>query len=272
MEMRYGNMSQAYEDLAYLLSAVGEKVGNTHELNNMQFTLTNPKNNLSLSRSGSKYGLSLSYALGELIWYLSGDNSTRFISNFGSLWKRISDNGVTNNSAYGYLIQHKHGFNQLKLMYDILVDDPNSRRAVININTPHKEVIETKDEPCTISIQFFLRQGKLNATTVMRSNDIWFGTPYDVIYFTTLQQILAKELNVELGTYTHFAGSLHVYDSVFEDVKLAGSVYQKYDESLNIDVLALNEHVLDIKKELVSMDGDMKKNVITIAKKYDIIK
>ena len=46
----------------------------------------------------------------------------------------------------------------------------------------------------------------------MRSNDIWFGLPYDIFQFTSLQILLSMELGVGIGTYTHICGSLHLYE------------------------------------------------------------
>ena len=90
--------------------------------------------------------------------------------------------------------------------------DPNTRRAVININVPNERVIETKDEPCTIALQFLNRNGKLHCTAIMRSNDIWFGTPYDWAFFIELQKVIADRLGLGYGTYTHFATSFHAYE------------------------------------------------------------
>ena len=46
----------------------------------------------------------------------------------------------------------------------------------------------------------------------MRSNDVWWGVPYDVFQFTFLQIQLAQVLGLEPGVYTHQAGSFHLYD------------------------------------------------------------
>lgn len=189
------------------------KVGSTRELNNVKLTLKDINNNIVSVR-----GISPSYLLGELAWYFSGDRSLDFISKFSSFWNNISDDGETCNSAYGYLIANAHGFNQAKKVIDILRADPNSRRAKININTPNINVDTTKDEPCTMSIHFLLRNNKLDCTVIMRSNDIWFGFPYDVAFFTELQKYIADELGVGYGWYTHFAVSLHVYDRDVEKI------------------------------------------------------
>ena len=50
----------------------------------------------------------------------------------------------------------------------------------------------------------------------MRSSDIILGIAYDVPAFTTMQEILANELGVELGEYVHTSNSLHCYERDFE--------------------------------------------------------
>lgn len=46
----------------------------------------------------------------------------------------------------------------------------------------------------------------------MRSNDAFKGLPHDVFAFTMIQELVARSLGVELGTYKHAVGSLHLYD------------------------------------------------------------
>lgn len=149
------------------------------------------------------------YAVGELLWYLSGSNKLSDIKQFSKAWDNLSDDGETVNSAYGYRIFEKFGFNQWEHVKELLWKDPNSRQAVIHIKEPNP--MPTKDLPCTVCLQYLIRNNKLYATTYMRSNDIWLGFPYDVFTFTCLQMKLAMELGVEVGTYTHIAGSLHLY-------------------------------------------------------------
>ena len=61
-------------------------------------------------------------------------------------------------------------------------------------------------------MQFLVREGKLDATVYMRSNDIIWGFPYDVFLFSFLQELLAASMGLQLGSYAHFAASLHVYE------------------------------------------------------------
>ena len=57
-----------------------------------------------------------------------------------------------------------------------------------------------------------IRGNKLEWLQVMRSNDLIWGTPYNFIQFTTLQEIMAGWLGVEVGAYNHISDSLHVYE------------------------------------------------------------
>lgn len=150
------------------------------------------------------------YALGELMWYMSGNNELSAIENYTSAWDRMSDDGVTVNSNYGWCIKYKYGFDQWEYVKDMLLTDPLSRQAVLHIKTADNK--PSKDVNCTVCLQFLIRDGKLHATVYMRSNDIWMGFPYDVFSFTAMQCKMAMELGVGIGTYTHIAGSLHLYE------------------------------------------------------------
>lgn len=221
------NINEIYKDLCGKLQWFSEKVGNTREVRNVSFTFDVNEGNIVSCRD-----ISLPYLFGEMTWYLAGSQSMQFISKFGSLWSRISDDGETSNSAYGAIMFMRHDFNQVNRIVELLKKDKNSRRAVINFNVPNPRVIETKDEPCTICLQFLIRNGKLDCTGVMRSNDIWFGLPYDIVFFTEVQKYIAAQVGIGVGTYTHFATSLHVYE---KDLDKLSKVINK-DEYDTIEV------------------------------------
>lgn len=154
------------------------------------------------------------YALGELAWYLSGSNRVKDIAQYAKKWEEISDDGVTNNSAYGARISWLLGFDQWAYVKQMLIEHPDTRQAIIHIKTASNE--PTKDVPCTVYLQFLLRDGKLNLSVHMRSNDIWMGVPYDMFSFCFLQVKMAMEICAEVGSYTHYAGSLHMYARDYE--------------------------------------------------------
>ena len=49
--------------------------------------------------------------------------------------------------------------------------------------------------------------------TYMRSNDACIGLPHDIFFFTMLQELIARDLSISLGSYKHVVGSLHLYES-----------------------------------------------------------
>lgn len=148
------------------------------------------------------------YMIGEFLWYLSANNHLSEIQKYTKAWDRMSEDGTVN-SNYGHKIHKFYGFDQWKFIKETLQKNPLSRQAIIHIKDPgsHK-----KDTPCTICLQFLIRDKKLHTTVYMRSNDIWFGFPYDVFNFTCYQIKLAMELGVDIGSYTHIAASLHLYE------------------------------------------------------------
>jgi hypothetical protein len=86
---------------------------------------------------------------------------------------------------------------------------------VIHIRTPDDSVHAKKDVPCTLALQFFIRDEKLHLHVNMRSSDIILGIAYDVPAFTLMQEVLANELGVGLGEYCHTSNSLHCYERDF---------------------------------------------------------
>lgn len=128
---------------------------------------------------------------------------------------KFMDGGILH-GAYGPRI---HG--NLSKVVDLLKKDWSSRQAVLTIFSSDKDLgIATKDVPCTLSLQFFVRNKKLLARTNMRSNDVFLGMPYDFTQFIALQGAVAKALDLEMGTYTHCVGSLHLYEQHSLDAQL----------------------------------------------------
>lgn len=181
----------------------GDVVG---ELCDAVFCVEDPTRNIVTSKIRN---MPMRYAVGELLWYLSGSNRVDDIAQFASKWLELSDDGETTNSAYGWRIFSKFDFDQWEYVKNLLRTDPRSRQAVIHIKDADNR--PTKDVPCTVYLQFLLRGGRLNLSVHMRSNDIWMGVPYDMFSFCCLQMLMAMELGVKVGTYAHYAGSLHIY-------------------------------------------------------------
>lgn len=189
--------------------------------------------------------LPMRYLVGELLWYASGNPHLKGIQLYTKAWDRMSDDGVYVNSNYGFRIQNAvdeaadRTFDQLKMVEELLRKDPASRQAVIHIKQARDLInFPTKDVNCTVCLQFFIRDKKLYMTTYMRSNDLWMGFPNDVFQFTAIQIYLAMRLNVDLGSYTHIAGSLHLYE---RDYKTSLENIKKYANTLTDGEPAIKE-------------------------------
>lgn len=187
-----------------------------YEIINANLVLLDPTRN---TMCNSKRKMSMRYAIGELLWYISRKNTAKSIEVFSKFWKTIANKDGTVNSNYGWCIHDKYMFDQWENVKQILINDQNSRQAIIHIKEPSKVNKKVKDVNCTLTLQFLIRKGKLDLIVNMRSNDIWLGLPYDVFNFTCMQILMAMELDLKIGTYYHNAGSLHIYSKDMEKIK-----------------------------------------------------
>lgn len=226
--LKFENFTEAYVALAkevyenpdYVSAPRGHRI---KEKLAVSFSIKDPLNRLPMLKSR---GFSVSYAIAESLWYMAGLDSTEWIAHYSSFWKNISDDGVTANSAYGARIFKNHKYQifgiwldsptQWEFVRNELKKDPDSRRAVIHIRMPQDSHLAQKDMPCTLSLQFFIRDAKLHLWVAMRSSDLILGIGNDIPAFTLMQEMMAAELGVEVGEYMHTSGSLHIYERHFK--------------------------------------------------------
>ncbi len=180
--------------------------GEAVELTGVLLEVTDPRARLSRTETRGK----LYSCLGELCWYLAKTNDLSFISYYIPPYRNYAD-GDEIFGGYGPRLFNWRGLNQVAKVTDVLRKKPHSRKAVIQLFEAYDIVEKHEDIPCTSTLQFMIRQDKLHMFTNMRSNDVHWGLPHDVFCFTMLQEIVARSLSVELGTYKHAVGSLHLY-------------------------------------------------------------
>ena len=227
--------------------------GDCLELRGVLLEITNPR--ARLSRSESR-GRAFS-CLGEFCWYLSGTDELAFIEYYIPTYRHFSENGILF-GAYGPRLLKMRGMtNQLESVFRLLNRKPSSRQAVIQLFNAEDIVDKHEDIPCTCSLQFFVRNDRLELVTNMRSNDAYLGLPHDVFCFTMLQELMARRLGVELGLYRHFVGSLHLYNRNQDDaLQYMGEGWQpttEYMPSMPLgDPSAQLGHLLDAEKVIRS--------------------
>lgn len=189
----------------------------TKEILGYSFKLTNPRARL-INIQARKW--SLGYALGELCWHLNGSDKLDEIGYYAKIWSNFSqDEKTIYASCYGKKIfgLGKDGNYKWKNIVELLNQDKDTRRAILVLN--NNEDIFGRDVPCITSIQFIVRNSKLNCIANMRSNDIIWGMCNDVFFITFLQEMLALETGLGLGWYLHNAASYHLYETHIEMAK-----------------------------------------------------
>lgn len=103
------------------------------------------------------------------------------------------------------------GVDQLSFVLEDLKRDPQSRRAVVLVRSAAD--IGSADPACLQHLQFSLHGGALDLQILFRSNDACKACFMNAFALTRLQQRMAEELGVPVGTYTHRANSFHAYEA-----------------------------------------------------------
>lgn len=166
--------------------------------------------------------LNYHFMVAEWWWMMSGLDDVS-IGHFMPNILNYSDDGERFFGAYGPPWRA-----QVQYAIDCLRADPTSRQAVVTIWRPIPP--PTKDVPCTVSMQYLLRDDALHAVVTMRSWDAWLGMPYDLFNFSRLAAIVAGELKVPQGSLTVQAGSLHVYERDLERARALLDAWPADDE------------------------------------------
>lgn len=157
--------------------------------------------------------LNLKIGAAETVQLLAGvSDATQLSRASNGRFMQFTNDGLLK-GAYG-----PRTFGQIPGVLAKLSHDSDSRQGWLNIWRENELEDTSKDVPCTLMLGFAVEDGKLNMTTVMRSNDLWLGVPYDFMMFTRVQAAMAWALGVGIGKYTHTAMSLHVYERDVEKV------------------------------------------------------
>ena len=235
--MRYHTLQEAYEGTRHYLRYDGEVIATKSskgdsraiELLNQSITIDDV---CQINIYNPKRKFNVRYALLEFMWYLSMDPKVRNIGKAASIWKDIADIDGVVHSNYGVCLHQ--GWDRV---VNELVRFPESRRAVIALNQPDVDY-GMKDVPCTMFVQFLVRDDKLHLIWNMRSSDFAFGFCNDVAVGMLFLQMMRNELMertdipwIGLGSFTYNATSLHCYEPhwhlLFDNY--TNEVFDKYE-------------------------------------------
>jgi hypothetical protein len=102
----------------------------------------------------------------------------------------------------------------------VLSMDHNTRRAFL----PIFDITEDKQDwldariPCSLGYWFNYRQDKLNMTYLLRSSDFGEHFNNDIWLAYKLQHYISLRTGLQPGNFTHWIGSLHVFQKDVADV------------------------------------------------------
>lgn len=213
---------------------VNRKSQGLYEMRNVTLVLDPEASTYCLGRYPSQ-----EYLEKELDFYASGSRQLEDAVKMSKFWSKCSDDGKTINSNYGFLLFHdenKHGFTQFEHAINCLRNNPDSKKAVMTLYSKEHAYI-SNDNPCTLIINLYIQGDALNMQVIMRSNDLWYGLPYDlpffrVVHYTALAMLKRTYPNLELGYHIHQALNLHFYEWAFDKFR---DCEKRYDnERLNV--------------------------------------
>ena len=176
----------------------------------------------------------------ELLWFIEGSNDERRLAEIlyndkrenlkdkKTIWTQNAEADYWKPKArfegdvgkiYGFQWRNFNGEDQLENLIRGLKNDPNGRRHIISSWNP-PELKNMSLPPCHVFSQFFISKNKLSCQLYQRSCDMFLGVPFNIASYSLLTHMLAKECNLEVGTFIHSLGDFHIYEEHFEQVKI----------------------------------------------------
>jgi thymidylate synthase len=161
--------------------------------------------------------------LRELLWYLSGEDHIRNLRQHTRIWDAWADADGNLETAYGrYWRRFPHPYqdeaghwqvrevDQIKFVLDTLRKEPTSRRMVVTAWEPGNAQ-PSKLPPCHYSFVFNTQGDRLNCHLTQRSGDIALGIPFNLACYATLTQMIAQEVGLQVGRFSHTIVDAHIY-------------------------------------------------------------
>jgi thymidylate synthase len=220
------------------------RAGDTREILHAVFCIADPRQRWTPAR---RPAMNPAFAIAEALWLIWGRRDAALPVFFNSAYAKFNGPGPTYGGAYGYRLRGGFGIDQLTRAADALTASGNSRQVVLQIWDAMQDLpTETgsarrTDIPCNLISMLKVRGNRLHWSQILRSNDLILGVPYNFVQFTMLQEVLAGWIGVDVGPYTHFSDSLHIYDRDFA----VSSVSHGELPSVNTDDLALTRRDSD---------------------------
>jgi thymidylate synthase len=220
------------------------RAGEMHEILHSALSITDSRQRWVTSRFPA---INPAFAIAEVIWIMTGRNDSSFLNYFNSQLPKYAGFDKNYHGAYGHRLRRNLNIDQLDRAYQTLKVNPSSRQVVLQIwdgkiDLPTSFGSESStDIPCNLVSILKVRNRKLEWMQIMRSNDLYRGLPYNIVQFTTLHEVMAGWLDLEIGEYNQISNSLHVYEGDLENIRSSHPM----DSPLNTDSLRFPKETSD---------------------------
>lgn len=188
----------------------------------------------------------------ELIWFLRGEPNIEYLREHDvSIWDEWADASGNVGPVYGvqwrsWPTPDGEEIDQLQRVIDRIEDNPHSRRHVVSAwNAGQLE--EMALPPCHVLFQFYVADGALSCQLYQRSGDVFLGVPFNIASYSLLTHMVAQLTGLEVGTFVHSFGDVHLYKNHFEQARtqLEREPLERPRLELSSDVDAIDDFSAD---------------------------
>lgn len=184
----------------------------------------------------------LRWAFEETMFFLRGERQTKKLEDKGiTIWKGnttrefLDKRGMgefeEGDMGYGYGWQWRNfngvpgvriGVDQINQLVKRMTSNPDCRRHIVSAWNP-KQLEHTALPPCHILQQHDICDGRLNTLFWMRSNDVMYGLPFNIVQYAFINLFFAKLLNLKQGKLVYQCGNSHIYANQFDMANEVGA-------------------------------------------------
>jgi thymidylate synthase len=188
----------------------------------------------------------------ELLWFIRGDTNVHSLQKVGvRIWNEWAREDGDLGPVYGKqwrAWEKKSGqtVDQLATVINMIKKDPFSRRLIVNAWNVG-DLDQMALPPCHLLFQFYVADGRLSCQLYQRSADFFLGVPFNIASYALLTHMIAQVTDLEVGSFVHTMGDVHLYHNHFEQAKeqLTRTVYPPPRLELNGAIRDINDFCYD---------------------------
>ena len=110
------------------------------------------------------------------------------------------------------------GIDQLQNAFDLIKNDPTSRRIMVSAYNPQQSHLGVL-EPCHTFYQFYVDNGKLSCQWYQRSVDSFLGFSLNLGSYALLTHLMARATGLKTGELIFVGGDTHLYLNHLDQVR-----------------------------------------------------